>query len=80
MAVINCPMIQPINYVSSHPVTLAVDSSIIAVSYILFQDNKDGHHYLSRFGSITWTDRESHYSQAKLELYGLFWALHAVKV
>ena len=35
----------------------------------------DNKHYLSRFGSITWSERESHYSQAKIEIYSLWQAL-----
>jgi hypothetical protein len=36
--------------------------------------------YPSQFGSIAWTECESRYSQAKLELYGLFRALHAYHI
>jgi hypothetical protein len=39
------------------------------------QDCADGKRRPARFGSISWNDRESRYSQAKLELYGLFRAL-----
>jgi hypothetical protein len=42
------------------------------------RDNK--HQYPSRFGSIAWMERESQYSQAKLELYGLFRALCAYHI
>ncbi|KIO00961.1 hypothetical protein M404DRAFT_29162 [Pisolithus tinctorius Marx 270] len=41
---------------------------------------EDGKQYPSHFGSITLNEVESCYSQAKLELYGLFHALHAVCV
>jgi len=57
------------------PVILAVDSCANGVGYILLQIGKDGKRYPSRFGSITFNDRECRYSQAKLELYGLFRAL-----
>jgi hypothetical protein len=40
----------------------------------------DGRKYPARFGSITLNDVEARYSQAKLELYGLFRALRAVHV
>jgi hypothetical protein len=40
----------------------------------------NGKHCPARFGSITWNKRESRYSQAKVELYGLFCALKAAKV
>jgi len=45
------------------------------VGYMLLQLGKDGKRYPSRFGSLTFNDRESRYSQAKLELYGLLRAL-----
>jgi hypothetical protein len=63
-----------------HPPTLflaSIDSSITAVGYVLMQVRDDKCRYLSRFGSIAWTEHESRYSQAKLELYSLFHALHA---
>jgi len=34
----------------------------------------------SRFGSITWNERESRYSQAKIEIYGLWHALQAYQL
>jgi len=69
--IISSSAIRPINYTSQDEVILAVDSSHIACGWILSQVvNKK--RYPSRFGSITWNDRESRYSQAKLELYGLF--------
>jgi len=78
-AIISSSAIQPINYTSQDEVILAVDSSHIACGWILSQVvNKK--RYPSRFGSITWNDCESRYSQAKLELYGLFRALRAAKV
>jgi hypothetical protein len=40
----------------------------------------DKHWYLSRFGSIAWMEHESQYTQAKLELYGLFHALYAYHI
>jgi hypothetical protein len=44
------------------------------------QVRDDKRQYLSRFGSIAWTEHESQYSQAKLELYGLFRALCAYRI
>ena len=79
-AVVSSPAIRPLDYLSSNEVILAVDSSHIAVGYILSQVNNDGKRCPARFGSIMWNDRESRYSQAKLELYGLFRALKSVKV
>ena len=53
---------------------------MITVGYILSQEGDDGKCYLNRFGSIGLSDVESRYSQAKLELYGLFCALQAVHI
>jgi len=61
-------------------VVLAVDTSVIAVGFILSQQGEDGKHYPNRFGSISLMSVESRYSQAKLELYELFRALRAVRV
>ncbi|KIK74916.1 hypothetical protein PAXRUDRAFT_174340 [Paxillus rubicundulus Ve08.2h10] len=51
-----------------------------ALRFILLQIGEDGKRYPNRFGSITLNEVESRYSQAKLELYGLFRALRAVHV
>jgi hypothetical protein len=45
------------------------------VGYIILQLGEDKKWYPSQFGSIVFNKRESRYSQAKLELYGLFRAL-----
>ena len=66
--------LRPIVYESDEQVYLAVDSSLIAVGWELGQD-LDGKRRPARFGSATFNDRESRYSQAKLELYGVFRAL-----
>ena len=75
-----CPAIRPIDYHSSNEVIFAVDSSYMAVGYVLSQMGDDGKRYPNRFGSITFNDRESRYSQAKLELYGLYRAVKDVKM
>jgi len=69
------PAIRAIDYASGHEVVLAVDTFYIAVGYILSQIGIDGKRYPSRFGSLTLLERESRYSQAKPELFGLFCAL-----
>jgi hypothetical protein len=79
-AILSSPALRPISYDSPLEVIVSVDSSNIAVGYILAQSGEDGKRYFSRFGSITWNERESRYSQAKIELYGLFRALHALKI
>jgi len=66
------PALRRLDYTSRCEVILAVDTSKIAVRYILSQEGEDGKRYPNRFGSLTLTDVESRYSQAKLELYGLF--------
>ena len=42
VAVTTCPAIRPIDYNSGRPVILMVNSSYIAVGYILYQDDEDG--------------------------------------
>jgi hypothetical protein len=70
----------PIDYISSRPVFLSVDSSYRAVGWILSQECEDGVRRHSRFGSITWNKRESRYSQPKIKLYGLFRMLRALHI
>jgi len=65
-----------IDYSSDSTIYLSVDSSIQGVGWILAQDCPDGCCHPSRFRSILWNECESHYSQAKLKLYGLFHVLH----
>jgi len=62
------------------PIFLAVDSSWRTVGWILSQECEDGQRRPSHFGSIAWNERESHYSQPKIELYGLFQTLHTLRV
>ena len=57
-------------------VTIAVDSSIIGAGWILSQITEKGELPIL-FGSITFKEHESRYSQPKLELYGLYRALKA---
>ncbi|KAJ3503401.1 hypothetical protein NMY22_g18261 [Coprinellus aureogranulatus] len=79
-AVVSSEAIRPIDYQSSNEVILAVDSSHIACGYILLQLDDEKRRRPARFGSITFNEREARYSQAKLELYGLFRSIHAVKL
>jgi hypothetical protein len=80
-ALINSPAIRAIDYTSNASVILSVDTSHIAVGFFLSQCNPDNpqKRYYSCFGSITLNERESHFSQAKLELYGLYCALGALR-
>src|SRR5882724_13431407 len=50
------------------------------MGFILLQLGADNKCYPSHFGSITWNERESHYSQAKIEIYGLWRALQAYRL
>ena len=79
-AIITSPALIPIDYKSERKVYLAVDSSFWAVGWILSQDCEDGQRRPSRFGSIGWNERESRYSQPKIELYGLFRTLRALRM
>jgi reverse transcriptase-like protein len=70
--ILKSPALRRLDYESGREVILAVDTSVIAVGFILFQEGEDGKRYPNRFGSLSLTEVESRYSQAKLELYGLF--------
>jgi hypothetical protein len=75
------PALHPLNYATHDwPIILTINSSITAIGYVLMQVRDNKHQYLSRFGSIAWTEHESRYSQAKLKLYGLFCALRAYRI
>ena len=81
-ALLDCPALHPLNYQSDAPIILGVDTSYIAVGYLLCQEDEEDSkwRYYNRFGSITLNPRESRFSQPKLELYGLFRALSALKL
>jgi hypothetical protein len=66
------PTLIGIDYMADHNVYLSVDSSGHDIGWILVQDSPDGRRCPSHFGSILWSECELRYSQAKLELYGLF--------
>jgi len=78
--IIMAPCLWPIDYHMDRCVILAVDSSCIATSFILSQLGTDDKQYPSHFGSITWNEQESHYSQAKTEIYGLWCAFQAYRL
>jgi reverse transcriptase-like protein len=71
-AIIHFPSLISIDYSFNHTVYLAMDFSTCGMGWILSQDCSDGKHCFTCFGSISWNEHESCYSQAKLELYGLF--------
>jgi hypothetical protein len=80
IAVITAPCLRPIDYKCLRAVIMAVDSSWQAVGFILLQLGVDKRRYPSRFGSITWNEREQRYSQPKIEIYGLWRALRAYRL
>jgi len=81
-ALLASPALRPIDYTSAAPVILSVDTSHIAVGYILSQCSAENPklRYHARFGSITLNERECRFSQPKLELYGLYRALRQLKL
>jgi hypothetical protein len=81
-ALLASPALKPIDYTSEAPVILSVDTSYIAVGFILSQcdPNNTKLRYFAKFGSITLNEREARFSQPKLELYGLYRALRALKL
>ena len=60
--IIKSPALRPLDYKSGNEVILAIDTSVIAVRYILSQIGDNGKCYPSRFGSMTLSDVESCYS------------------
>jgi hypothetical protein len=81
-ALLSSPALRAIDYTSDAPVILAVDTSYIAVGFLLCQCSPDNirKRYFNRFGSITLNDRETRFSQPKLELYGLYRALGSLRL
>ena len=69
------PVLRPIDYQSDNPVILSVDTSQIAIGFILSQADEQGRRHPARYGSLPINEREARYSQPKLELYGLYRAL-----
>lgn len=59
-------------------VTVAVDSLMYGAGFILYQQNEIEHHP-ALFGSCTFNQVESRYSQPKLELYGMFRAVRELR-
>src|SRR5882672_9223141 len=78
--IVTSPCLHPIDYHSDQCVILAIYSSCIATSFILLQLGMDNKQHPSQFGSITWNERESCYTQAKIEIYGIWHALQAYQL
>lgn len=79
-AVLSAPALHPIDYLSSKPVILAVDSSCIATGLVLLQLDDQGRRRPTICGSIIINEREAIYCQPKLELYGLYRALRHYRI
>ena len=80
-ALLASPALHPVDYTSNLPVILGVNTSSIAVKYLLCQCNVDNPHIcFMHFSSITLNDHELHFSQPKPELYGLFCTLCLLKM
>ena len=81
-AVVTAPALRPLDYTSNAAVIVAVDTSWIAVGFFLCQCSQADpkQRIYNRFGSITLNDREARFSQPKLEIYGLFRALRALRL
>jgi len=80
-ALLDYPALRPIDYSSSSPVILAVDTSHIAVGYLLSQcdpDNPKIRRY-ANLAPLPLTIEKVGFSQPKLELYGLYRALGAMR-
>ena len=73
-AIVTSPAIKPLDYESDTTVYLSVDTSYIAIGYVIAQTDPDNPKIRrsSCFGSMLLNPREAKYSQPKLELYGLF--------
>lgn len=73
--VTTAPALRPIDYTSSNPVYLSVDTSIYAIGMILSQEDDTGRRRNARYGSLPIVGSQANYGQAKLELFGLHRAL-----
>jgi hypothetical protein len=73
--VASAPALHPVNYDSDLPVFVSVDSCREATGMILSQLDEQGRRRPARYGSLPMSERESRYSQPKLELFGLYRAL-----
>jgi integrase-like protein/reverse transcriptase-like protein len=81
-ALLKSKALRPIDYKSGAPVILSVDTSYIAIGFLLSQCDPINPkiRYYAKFGSITLNDRETRFSQPKLELYGLYRTLRTLKI
>lgn len=80
-AVLNSGFIRPIVYgrIDDYPPIVAIDSSQQGCGVELAQMGVDGKRYPARFLSLYFNEVQQRYSQPKLELYGVFVGLRAVR-
>ena len=57
--VVSAPVLAPIDYASKRLVIVAVDSSFLAVGWIVCQLDEQGCRKPSGYGSISWTERKA---------------------
>lgn len=81
-ALLESPALRAIDYYSRAAVILAVDASYVAVGFYLCQCDKEHtcKRYYNRFGPVALNDREACFSQPKLQIYGLFHAMRALRM
>ena len=81
-ALLSMPALQPLDYMSNAPVIVAVDTLWITVGYFLCQCSQGNpkQRIYNHFRLITLNEREVRFSQPKLEIYGLFRALRALRL
>ncbi|KAE8215353.1 hypothetical protein CF326_g9735, partial [Tilletia indica] len=75
------PILSNIDYESKAPLILAVDSSNIAAGFALFQEDEEAVNgrRLIHYGSIGFGEVEQRYSQAKLELCGVYKSIRVLR-
>ena len=81
-AIVDAPALVPLDYETLAAIILGCDACPNGAGFFLAQcdlSNPKIRRY-SRFGSITFNDRERRFSQAKLELYGLYRAMREFKM
>ena len=78
---IKSPALQPIDYKSDAAVILSVDTSHIVIGFLLSQCDLQNPRlrYYAKFGLITLNECKACFSWVKLELYGLYRTLRALK-
>ena len=73
--IISASALTSIDYTCDWPIILSVDSSYLGVVIILSHIDEHGKKRPTCYESLPFSTNEANYSQPKLELYGLFWAL-----